>query len=142
MFGIDLPLWALAAIAGGRKFLAALWAFVTKPPGSYIALVMLIGLAWWWSGEIGHNRGEKQGRADCEAAHTAAATKEVTRQEKAVTAAVVASEKRTTRSAVLNTANREIVADAKARAEDLPPPPPECPAAVPADIADRLRGLR
>jgi|GEM_PF-1761999 len=36
---------------------SAVWNFVKRPPGSYIALVLLILLAWRWSGERGYDSG-------------------------------------------------------------------------------------
>lgn len=123
-------------------WLSALWTFLSKPPGIYIGVVALTVLAFWWSGQRGYDRGHTQGQAECEATHAAAAAHEVARQQAVGTAALQASETRTFQSAAQDRTNREIVSDVKARAESLPPPPPECPAAVPADLADRLRALR
>jgi len=141
MFGFDLPFWLIGLLTGARKFIAAVFAFVTKPPGSYIALVALILLAWWWSGERGFNRGDATGYERCQAEHRAAAARERARQVKVGVVVTRASENRTTQSAIINQSNREIVSDVKARAEALPPPPAHCPVAVPADLADRLRKL-
>jgi hypothetical protein len=136
----------LAALSPAGKalmaVLSALWSFLSKPPGIYLLAAILVLLAIWWSGQRGYDRGHAQGKAECEAAHTAAAATEVTRQQKVATIVVQASESRTTKAAAQDRTNGEIVADAKARAESLPLAPPECPAAVPADLADRLRSLR
>ena len=137
-----LPAWLLSLLGGMGSALKSLFAFFSKPPGIYLLAVSLVLLAIWWSGQRGYDRGHTQGKAECEAAHAAAASTEITRQQKAGTAAVQASAARTIKAAVQDRTNREIVADVKARAKSLPPPPPECPAAVPADLADRLRALR
>jgi hypothetical protein len=125
-----------------RSFASWAAGFLSKPPGIYIAAVVLVGVAVWWSGQRGYDAGVAQGKAACEAAHSAATAREVTRQQVAGAGAVQASEARTIQSAAQDRTNREIVADVQARAESLPPPPVACPAAVPADLADRLRQLR
>jgi hypothetical protein len=130
------PIWS--AIKSGS---AALWAFAARPPGLYVALVVLALLAIWGSGELGYRRGDSQGRADCEARHAQAIAAERARQARVSASVTAASDVRTAASKAQDSQNREIVADVKARANNQPPPPSICPPAVPAALADRVRRL-
>lgn len=132
----------MAALGWGRTAFTALLRFASQPPGSYITAAALVALAVWGSGQLGWHRGRIAGQATCEAAHAAAAAKEHTRQARAMDAAVRASEARTAESAARDLQNREIVSHVKIAAASLPPVPAGCPLAVPAALADGLRGLQ
>lgn len=128
------PVWNLF-----KGACAAIYGFCSKPPGLYIFAVLATFLAFWWWGGHKYAQGVQSGRDACESAHRAAAVTEEARQTTVAQIVTEASEIRTIASQASKTRNREIVADAKARADELPPLPAECPLAVPADIADRLR---
>lgn len=131
------PVWNVT-----KGVIAALWGFVSRPPGLYVALVALALLTIWGSGERGYRLGTAQGKADCEAAHTAATAAEQARQLQAGTGAVDASERRTNLAHGQDSSNQEIVTDVKIRAQNLPPAPGICPPGVPSILADRLRSLQ
>jgi hypothetical protein len=113
-----------------RAVLSTVWAFIRQPPGSYIALIGAVVLAWWWSGSIGYDRG----KGDCKAAQIVIHDKQIVY----VKAAGAVSEARTGGHAVENKHNKQevnhVAQDAAARADAGD----EC---IRADLADRLRGL-
>lgn len=139
---IALLPYLLSAWSFIKRVAQAMFDFFSKPPGIYIAAILLVMLAIWGSGELGYRRGDSQGRADCEAAHKAASAAEAARQIQVGAQVTAASETRTAQSQAQDSRNQEIVNDVKARAHDLPPPPAICPPAVPSALADRLRDLQ
>lgn len=130
------PVWILF-----KEVCAAIYGFCSKPPGLYVFAALATFLAFWWWGSHKYAQGLESGRVACETAHKAAAVVEEARQSTAVQIVTKASEARTVASQAVKTHNREIVADAVARAEALPAPPAECPIAVDGASADRLRHL-
>lgn len=119
---------------GASSFLTSLFAFVTKPPGSYVAAAGLAALAWWYSGHLGYGRGQDA----CEAAHKAAAQAEVHRQAVVGVTVTKAAEVRSIVSQKADRSNREVVAHVKEQAHVAPQANAVC---VPADLADGLRDL-
>jgi hypothetical protein len=119
------------------SILSAALGWLTKPPGVYVSAAALVVLAIWISGQRGYDRGV----AACAAAHQLAAARIQVQRQAAVTIAAHVAETTTAAAAAKDATNKEIVADVKARAQALPVPPPSCPLAVPADLADRLRQL-
>jgi hypothetical protein len=73
-----MPLLLLSFIGGAKSALSALLGFVSKPPGTYIAIVVCCALAVWWYGNHEFSRGE----AAIKAAQEKAATQIIDRQNK------------------------------------------------------------
>lgn len=122
--------WASAALEIGQKVVGAIWSFVRQPPGSYIALLGAVALAWWLSGSIGYSRG----KTDCKAAQIVIHDKQIVY----IKAAGAVSEARTGAHAVENQHNRQEVNHVAQDAATRPDAGDEC---IRADLADRLRGL-
>ncbi len=124
-----------AAILAAAKSLAGkTTAFLSRPPGSYIALAILFALALW----LAYGRGYDAGEGACEARHATAAKAEVRRQQTAAASAVARSETRSNRDATADEKAKEIVTDVTEKAKAQPDSAAVC---IPADVADRLRRI-
>ena len=122
-------LWALVGMLTGK-----VWRWVTKSPGCWVVLSVAAALALWGV----HHHGYVAGRAECEAAHQVAAARAVIAQERHNASAVAASEARTAADTRIAYRNKEIIRYVAVKAATLPGGSDVC---VPADLADRLRGL-
>ena len=132
-----MPLFLLSFLGGVKSVFSAILTFCSKPPGSYLAIVVIAGLGLWWYGQHEFNAGVAKDNA----AHVVASAKEVARQTTVTTAVVAKSETTTTAAVIADKINRGIVTHVKQTAAALPPPPVECPASVPAGFADQLRAI-
>jgi len=82
--------WASAALA----VLESVWAYIKRPPGSYIAFGFAALVALWIFGRVGYSRGESATQAACdktisamvESGHATVATDIAARHEPTVTA--------------------------------------------------------
>lgn len=110
---------AVAILALAKELGAKAWAFVSKPPGSYVAIVILAVLVLW----LAYGRGYDTGETACEARHTTAAKIEIQRQQTVAVGVVARSEIRS---------NQNTTANAQ---------PDSAAVCIPADVADRLRGI-
>lgn len=129
----------LAALKAAWAALGVPWAslrgWTAKPPGRTILIVVVAMLAvWWWSGHE-----YRAGQAACEAAHRGAAQSAILKQAQRSAAVVAASEARTAADTKIVYRNKEIVRDVAVEAATLPAGGAVC---VPADLADRVRGLQ
>lgn len=122
--------WLAPVAAVIRAALSAAWSFVRRPPGSYIALLGAVALAWWWSGSIGYSRG----KTDCRASQVVIHDKQIVY----IKAAGAVSEARTDAHAGENKHNRQEATHVAQDAAARPDAGDEC---IRADLADRLRGL-
>ncbi len=122
-------LWALVQACGGR-----IVAWVSEPPGSWIALLLAALLALWGI----HHHGYATGRAECEAAHKAIAAGEVHRQQVAVTGVQTRSQARTNQDATTNQTGQEIVHYVTIHAAGAPDAHDAC---LDAATADRVRSI-
>ncbi len=113
---------------------SAVWSFVSRPPGTYIALALAALLAVWIYGRHEYDRGQ----ADCQAAHAQAVQKLAQVQTKQIAVAVADSDKATTAHATEDATNKEKVRTIYLHDKALPDAPAVC---VTADDADRLRAL-
>jgi hypothetical protein len=116
------------------KFLEPAITFFSKPPGSWIALALAALLALW----AVHHHGYASGKAECEAAHYAAATAEIARQNAVGTAVVARAETRAATDAAKDKQNQETVRYVVKTVYAQPDAADVC---ITADIADRLRDL-
>lgn len=129
-----MPMMLISALGWAKNAFAAVVAFCAQPPGSYLALVAVAALAFWFSGQRGYDRGQ----SNCQAAHKAAVAMEVSRQKTAVAGVVGRSDKRTAVNATIDQKNAQKVKYVVVQAKTRPGADAAC---VPADLADRLRGL-
>jgi hypothetical protein len=127
--------FALTAWSFIRGALPKLWTWARKPPGLYVVIALAAILALWWFG----HREYRAGQATCEAAHAATAAKIVAAQERRNTAAVAASESRTTADTKIEYRNKEIIRYVTRQATTLPDGGDTC---LSADLADRVRDLQ
>lgn len=119
--------WKFAA-----GFFATVFNFCKQPPGSYLALIALIFIAYWYSGQVGYNRGT----TDCKAAYTEASGKEASRQKTVGEVVSKDSDKRTSEAKVQDVKNQGITHDAVLIIRSKPII--EC---ISADAADKLRSI-
>jgi len=119
-----------AIIATGKKAAS----FFVRPPGNWIGAALIVLALLWGARHMGY----EAGTASCEAAHKIAAEIEMQRQERAVTAAVAASEGRTAADAAKDQSNQETIRYVVKTVYAQPDAGAEC---IPAAVADRLRGL-
>lgn len=125
---------AAAILALAKELGAKAWAFVSKPPGSYVALVILAVLALW----LAYGRGYGAGETACEARHAAAAKAEIQRQQTVAVGVMARADARLNQNATADVKAKEIVTDVTQKAKALPDSAAVC---IPADVADRLRGI-
>lgn len=52
-----MPLFLLSFLSGAKSVVSALLTFFSKPPGSYLGLVIVAGIAVWWFGQHEFNKG-------------------------------------------------------------------------------------
>lgn len=122
--------WLSLALGVLKAVASTVWGFVKQPPGSYIALIVAVALAWMISGHIYYGRG----KANCRAVQIVVHDKQIVY----INAAHGASEARTTPHAADNQHNKEEVTHVAQAAAALPGAGDEC---IHADLADRLRDL-
>jgi|GEM_PF-3458101 hypothetical protein len=125
---------AAAILVLAKEVGAKALAFISKPPGSYIALAILAVLALW----LTYGRGYDAGKTACEARHAAAAKTEIQRQQTAAVGVVARTDARTNQNATADVKAKEIVTDVTQKAKAQPDSAAVC---ISADVADRLRGI-
>lgn len=125
----------LMALGWGRSALGAIFAFCSKPPGSWIAAAVAFALGIWWYGQHEFNKGKEA----CEKAHANAAANEIIRVKTVYIDADARSAQRTDKSETVNAKNRTIVRVIHDQAAAMPDHDATC---IPADIADRLREIK
>jgi hypothetical protein len=124
----------LSALAAAQSFLGGLWAFLSKPPGSWLLAGTVALCALWYA----HHRGYEDGKAACGAKHKAAVQAEIKRQDDLTEVVITRANQTAITDAALDAANKERVIYVKQAAAAEPSGSALC---VPTSVADRLRGL-
>lgn len=114
--------------------IAYVLAWMVKPPGLYVGLMLAALIGLWGV----HHHGYASGRGECETAHKVAAAREIARQNAAGAAEVAKAETRALADRAKDISNQEsiryVVKTVAARTDAND----ECMSAA---VADRLRGL-
>jgi hypothetical protein len=114
--------------------IAAVIAFFARPPGSYLGLALALLLLLWGI----HLHGYAAGKAACETAQAARAAQSLARMHTEGDAARARAERQTQQNAAEDRKAEETVRYVTLRSQALPDGAAIC---IPADVADRLRGL-
>ena len=125
----------LLAWSAAQRGFSAVLVFCSRPPGSWIAAILVGILALWWFGQHEVNRG----KSICESAHAEATANEVARQAVVVGVVNKASNIRTSEAKQIDTGNKKVIVYVHDKAAALPTASNIC---VDADSADAIRGLR
>jgi hypothetical protein len=124
----------LAFVEAAKGILSAAVSFFSKPPGSYVGLVLAAIFALL----IAHSTGYSAGQAASEAAHVAKVEQEAQRQRTVAAAVVARSEDRTNQNIAADQKAQEEVRHVKNEAQAQPAADTVC---ISASLADRVRDI-